>query len=147
MDMSKKQYSEIVGKTDPKSPIWKDMSWAFVIGGLICVIGQILMDVYMKNCGCSKKDAAAWVRITLIGLSALFTALNWYGKLAKHAGGGTLVPITGFANSVVAPAIEFKSEGHIFGIGAKMFIMAGPVIVFGVISSVVYGIIFYIFSR
>ena len=100
----------------------------------------------MTNLELDKKTASTWVSITLVALSSLFTALNWYSNIAKHAGAGTIVPITGFSNSITAPAIEFKSEGHVFGIGAKMFIMAGPVIVFGTISSMVYGLIVWIFK-
>ena len=146
MNVSKKEYSEMTGDTSPASPIWKDMFMAFVFGGLICTFGQFLNQFYMTSFELDKKTAGTWVSITLIALSSLFTALNWYGKIAKHAGAGTIVPITGFSNSITAPAIEFKSEGHVFGIGAKMFIMAGPVIVFGVISSMVYGLIVWAFN-
>ena len=144
MNLSKKEYSQITGETCPSSPIWKDMSLAFLVGGAICAFGQFLTQMYMSYFSMDKKTASTWVSITLIALSSLLTALDWYGKIAKHAGAGTIVPITGFSNSITAPAIEFKSEGHVFGIGAKMFIMAGPVIVFGSIASIVYGIIVWV---
>ncbi len=146
MKVSKTQYNEMTGKSSPASPIWKDLFFAFLVGGLICTLGQALNQLYMSYFNLDKKTASAWVSITLIALSSILTALNWYGSIAKHAGAGTIVPITGFSNSITAPAIEFKSEGHVFGIGAKMFIMAGPVIVFGTIASMVYGVIVWIFG-
>ncbi len=146
MNVSKKEYSKMAGNTSPASPIWKDMFMAFIFGGLICAFGQFLNQLYMTSFELDKKTASTWVSITLIALSSLLTAFNWYGKIAKHAGAGTIVPITGFSNSITAPAIEFKSEGHVFGIGAKMFVMAGPVIVFGAISSMVYGLIVWAFN-
>ena len=145
-DVTKKEYSKMTGDSSPASPIWKDLFMAFLFGGAICTIGQILCQTYMTYFSLDKKSANTWVSITLIAISSLLTALNWYGKIAKHAGAGTIVPITGFSNSITAPAIEFKSEGQIFGIGAKMFIMAGPVIVYGTIASMVYGLIVWIFK-
>ena len=146
MNVSKKEYSKMAGDKSPASPIWKDLFMAFVFGGGICTLGQFLTWIYMSNFQLDKKTAGTWVSITLIAISSILTALNWYSKIAKHAGAGTIVPITGFSNSITAPAIEFKSEGHVFGIGAKMFIMAGPVIVFGTISSMVYGLIVWLFK-
>ncbi len=146
MNVSKKEYSKMAGDKSPASPIWKDLFMAFVFGGGICTFGQFLTWIYMSNFQLDKKTAGTWVSITLIAISSILTALNWYSKIAKHAGAGTIVPITGFSNSITAPAIEFKSEGHVFGIGAKMFIMAGPVIVFGTISSMVYGLIVWLFK-
>lgn len=143
MKVSKKQYSQMTGKSSPASPIWKDLFMAFISGGFICAVGQALTNIYMMNFSLTKKDASTWTSITLIAVASFLTAINWYGTIAKHAGAGTIVPITGFSNSITAPAIEFKSEGHVFGIGAKMFIMAGPVIVYGTISSMVYGLIVY----
>ncbi len=143
MKVSKKQYSQMTGKSSPASPIWKDLFMAFISGGFICAVGQALTNIYMMDFSLSKKDASTWTSITLIAVASFLTAINWYGVIAKHAGAGTIVPITGFSNSITAPAIEFKSEGHIFGIGAKMFIMAGPVIVYGTISSMIYGLIVY----
>ncbi len=145
MNVSKKEYSKMAGDTSPASPIWKDLFMAFIFGGAICTLGQLLCQIYMTSFQLDKKNANTWVSITLIALSTILTALDWYGPIAKHAGAGTIVPITGFSNSITAPAIEFKSEGHVFGIGAKMFIMAGPVIVFGTIASMVYGLIVWVF--
>ncbi len=146
MKVSKNQYTEMTADSSPASPVWKDLPMAFIFGGLICTIGQALTQLYMSSFDLDKKNASTWTSITLIALSSLLTALNWYGPIAKHAGAGTIVPITGFSNSITAPAIEFKSEGHVFGIGAKMFIMAGPVIVYGTIASMVYGVIVWIFK-
>ena len=120
--------------------------WAFLVGGGICVVGQLLNGLY-RNLGASEKAAGSWVTISLIFLSALFTGLQLYDKLAKHAGAGTLVPVTGFANSIVSPAMDFKAEGFITGMAAKMFQIAGPVLVFGIGSSVLYGLILCLFRR
>lgn len=128
-----------------KSPFLKNMIWAFVIGGLICVLGQGITDFYLFL-GIDKEISASLTSVTLIFLSGLFTGLGLYEKLATYAGAGTLVPITGFANAVVSPSIEFKNEGFIFGVGAKMFVVAGPVIVYGVLTSFLGGILYYIFS-
>lgn len=145
MDTSKKgqqQYSEMVKKASPNSPIFMDCIRAFVSGGIICTIGQLLLNLYTAM-DISEKNAALWVSITLIGISALLTALGIYEKLGKFCGAGTIVPITGFANSVVSPAIEFKKEGMVFGMAAKMFIVAGPVIVYGTLTSMLVGLIYY----
>ena len=141
--MTEKQYSKLVQEASPNSPIWKDCIWAFLIGGSICTLGQFAMNLY-QNIGLDKTDASTGVCITLIGLSVLLTGLSLYDNIAKYAGAGTLVPITGFANSIAAPAVEFKTEGFIRGVGAKMFTIAGPVIVYGVSASVVYGLIYWI---
>ena len=141
--MTEKEYSRLVQKMSPKSPIVKDCINAFWIGGLICTIGQVLVNVYQWM-GLEKTDASTAASMTLVLLSAVLTGLSLYDDIAKHAGAGTLVPITGFANSIVAPAVEFKTEGFILGVGAKMFTIAGPVIVYGVSASVVYGIIYWI---
>lgn len=145
MDTSKKgqqQYSEMVKQASPNSPIFMDCIKTFFSGGIICTIGQLLLNLY-TGMDISEKDAALWVSITLIGLSALLTALGIYEKLGKFCGAGTIVPITGFANSVVSPAIEFKKEGMVFGMAAKMFIVAGPVIVYGTLTSMLVGFIYY----
>ena len=142
MKTKKDEYNGMVKKASPNSQLVKNCTWAFVVGGAICLLGEILYDFYRKTYFITS-DARLMASITLVGLSALFTALGWYGKLAKKAGAGTLVPITGFANAVVSPAMEFKAEGFITGMGAKMFIIAGPVIVYGVLSTVVYGIILH----
>ena len=145
MDTSKKgqqQYSELVKQASPNSPIFMDCIRAFVSGGIICTIGQLLLNLY-TGMDISEKDAALWVSITLIGLSAFLTALGIYEKLGKFCGAGTIVPITGFANSVVSPAIEFKKEGMVFGMAAKMYIVAGPVIVYGTLTSMLVGFVYY----
>ena len=118
----------------------KNCIWAFVIGGLICVIGEYFTELYISM-GADETNARTWTSITLVLIGVVLTALNLYSKIAKHAGAGTLVPITGFANSVAAPAIEFKSEGYILGLGAKMFTIAGPVIVYGTLAGFIYGLI------
>lgn len=134
----------MVKQASPNSPVLKDCVLAFLFGGFICTIGQVLCNLYM-NLGLELKDARTVVSISLIFLSAAMTALGWYDNVAKYAGAGTLVPITGFANSMVACAMEFKSEGFITGLGAKLFTVAGPVLVFGITASVVYGVIAFIF--
>lgn len=140
MDMSPQEYQQYVQQKAKKSPLLKNMVLAFVVGGLICVVGQLIQDGWAAA-GLAKEDAGTATSCTLVFLSALLTGLNLYNKLARFGGAGTLVPITGFANAVVSPAIDFKSEGFITGMGAKMFIVAGPVIVFGTLASVVYGVI------
>ena len=143
--MTEKEYSKLVQDMAPKSPMGKDCVLAFVIGGLICTIGQLFMNLY-GALGMDKTDAGTAASMTLVALSALLTGLSLYDDIAKHAGAGTLVPITGFANSIAAPAVEFKTEGFVLGVGAKMFTIAGPVIVYGVSASVLYGIIYYIWQ-
>ena len=141
--MTEKEYAKLVKQMSPKSPLGKDCLNAFWIGGLICAIGQVIMNGYLAL-GLEKEDAGSAMSMTLVALSALLTGLSLYDNIAKYAGAGTLVPITGFANAVAAPAIEFKTEGFILGVGAKMFTIAGPVIVYGVSASVVYGLIYWI---
>lgn len=141
--MTEKQYGDLVSQMAPKSPLVKDCLNAFWIGGLICVLGQVFMNVYALL-GLEKQDAGTAASMTLVALSALLTGLSVYDDIAKHAGAGTLVPITGFANSIAAPAVEFKTEGFILGVGAKMFTIAGPVIVYGLAASVVYGFIYWL---
>ena len=145
MDMSNKDYDKFVQDRAAKSPIVKDCAFAFLIGGAICVLGQAIMDGFM-TLGLEKTDAGTATSVSLVALSALLTGLNLYNKLGRYGGAGTLVPITGFANAVVSPAIDFKSEGFITGMAAKMFTVAGPVIVFGVTASVIYGIVLMIFG-
>ncbi|MCI8970150.1 MAG: stage V sporulation protein AC [Oscillibacter sp.] len=144
MDMSPKEYQAYVKQKAKKSPIVKDTALAFVIGGAICVLGQAITDGWAAA-GLNKEEAGTAASCTLVFLSALLTGLNLYGKLARYGGAGTLVPITGFANAVVSPAIDFKSEGFITGMAAKMFTVAGPVIVFGTVASVLYGVILKLF--
>ena len=141
--MTEKEYADLVKEMMPKSPILKDCINAFWIGGLICVLGQFFVNRY-TDWGMDREMAGTAASMTLVALSALLTGLSLYDNLAKHAGAGTLVPITGFANAVAAPAVEFKTEGFILGVGAKMFTIAGPVIVYGVSASVVYGFIYWI---
>ena len=141
--MTEKQYAKLVGEISPKSPILKNCIWAFLVGGAICTLGQAFLELY-NYLGLDETDAGTACSMSLVALSALFTGLSLYDNLAKHAGAGTLVPITGFANSITAPAVEFKTEGFILGVGAKMFTIAGPVIVYGVSASVVYGLIYWI---
>lgn len=141
--ISKKEYSVMVKKASPPSTKIKNCVWAFCTGGAICTVGQLFFELYTYF-GFSREIASAFVSATIIALTALFTALGWFDILAKRAGAGTLVPVSGFANAVVSPAIEFKSEGVVLGMCAKLFSIAGPVLVFGITASVVYGIVLYI---
>ena len=141
--MTEKEYAKLVKDISPKSPVWKDCLNAFWIGGLICTIGQAILNGYLAL-GLEKEDAGTAMSMTLVAISALLTGLSLYDNIAKHAGAGTLVPITGFANAIAAPAVEFKTEGFILGVGAKIFTIAGPVILYGVSASVVYGLIYWI---
>ena len=140
MDMSPKEYKNYVEQKARKSPIVKDVALAFVIGGLICVVGQAIQDGW-SAVGLNQEDAGTATSVCMVLLSALLTGFNLYNKLARYGGAGTLVPITGFANAVVSPAIDFKSEGFVTGMAAKMFTVAGPVIVFGTLASAIYGVI------
>lgn len=140
MEMTNREYNKLVQSMARPTPKWKNSLWAFFVGGAICTLGQIIQNSFVAL-GVSEQNAGTWTTIVLIFLSALFTALHIYDKLANYAGAGTLVPVTGFANSVVSPAMEFKAEGFITGMAAKMFQIAGPVLVFGIGSSVVYGLI------
>lgn len=141
---TQKEYSEYVKQKSPNSPIVKDCFNAFWVGGLICSIGQIILDYCMYR-GMDNTTASTVVSISLIALSAILTALNIFNRIGKFAGAGSLIPITGFANSIVSPAIEYKSEGYVMGVGGKMFTVAGPVLVFGISTSVIIGIIASIF--
>ncbi|MGI6497647.1 MAG: stage V sporulation protein AC [Oscillospiraceae bacterium] len=145
VQMTKEQYLAYVEGKAKKSPIVKNVCLAFLVGGLICVLGQGLLNLY-SFWGMENMAASTLVSVTLVFLSALFTGLDLYDKLAKHAGAGTLVPITGFANAIVSPALEFQSEGFIMGMSAKLFTIAGPVLVFGITASVIYGLILAIFG-
>ncbi|MCI1966120.1 MAG: stage V sporulation protein AC [Oscillospiraceae bacterium] len=144
MTVSKKDYKQMADQASPPTKWGKNMVMAFLIGGGICTLGQAILHLFMLI-GMSQKEAGTFVSITLIFLSALLTALRVYDDLAKHAGAGTLVPITGFANSIVSPAMEFKNEGYILGIGGKMFVIAGPVLVYGTAASILYGLIVWFF--
>jgi stage V sporulation protein AC len=146
MNMTNAEYNRYIRDKAPKSPLWGDLVKAFLVGGLICCLGQELNMLYSRYAGLDQEQAATAVSITLVFLSALLTGLNLYDKLARFAGAGTLVPITGFANAVVSPALEFKSEGFVLGTAVKMFTIAGPVITFGISASVVYGLILCLLS-
>ena len=143
MKVSKQDYGQYVKEMSPNSPMGKDVFNAFWIGGLICVIGQLILSGF-QSLGLDTEDAGTATSIVMVFLGALLTGLSVYDDIAKHAGAGTLVPITGFANGVAAPAIEYKSEGQVFGIGCKIFTIAGPVILYGVFSSWALGIIYWL---
>ncbi len=143
--MTNKEYSELMKKKSPKSPVLKNCVCAFLIGGLICTLGETLTTIFITY-GIKEKEAKTLTSVSLVFLGILLTFFGVYDKIAKHAGAGTLVPITGFANSVSSPAIEFKSEGYVLGVGAKMFTIAGPVIVYGVSASIIYGFIYWIYT-
>ena len=142
MGLSKDLYKRMSKRASPNSRVLEDCFWAFVVGGALCLLGEVFSTAF-KAAGLNKDAAGAATSISLIALSAILTGFGLYQKLAKKAGAGTLVPITGFANAVVSPAIEFKTEGMIMGVGAKMFVIAGPVIVYGCIASWLFGLIYY----
>lgn len=142
---SKKEYQKYVDKKSPNSPILKNCFNAFWVGGLICTLGQIILDI-CKSRNLSQEISGTIVSIILIGISAFLTGLNIFNKIGKFAGAGSLIPITGFANSIVSPAMEYKSEGYVMGVGGKMFTVAGPVLVFGISTSIIVGIIYLIFN-
>ena len=144
MNMDKKTYKRFADAHAPHSPIGKDCLNAFWIGGLICALGQGFNDLYQYACGLEQKDATTLGAVTLVFIAVLLTALGVFGNIARVAGAGTLVPITGFANAVVSPAIDSKSEGLVLGIGAKIFTVAGPVLLYGVLSGAIYGVIYWI---
>ena len=143
MPKKDKYYKRLADEYSPASPILKNCLKAFVFGGTICTVGQGITDI-LKAFGTGREDAGIWTSVIMVFLGALLTGLGFYSKIAKHAGAGTLVPITGFSNAVTSPAIEYKTEGMITGIAAKMFIIAGPVIVFGTIASIIVGIIYLV---
>ena len=140
MHMTNAEYCEYIKGMQRPSPLGKNVLKAFIVGGLICCVGQALSLVFERICGLDKEAAATAVSLTLVFLAALFTGLGWYDDMGRFAGAGTLVPITGFANSVVAPALEFKTEGFVTGTATKLFVVAGPVLVFGISASVLYGL-------
>ena len=145
MDMTNQDYGKLVNDRSKPSPMGKNLVWAFLVGGTICTIGQGLSNLY-QSWGLDKDQAGTAVSVTLIFAAALLTGLGCFDKLAKRAGAGTLVPITGFANAMVSPALEFKSEGLITGTAAKLFVVPGPVLVFGISASVIYGLILLLFQ-
>lgn len=142
---TKKDYQEYVDQKSPNSPIWKNCLNAFWVGGLICSIGQVIFSFCMYK-GLDETSSGTIVSILLIALSAFLTGLNIFNKIGKIAGAGSLIPITGFANSIVAPAMEYKSEGYVMGVGAKMFTVAGPVLVYGISTAIVVGLVYLIFN-
>lgn len=141
--MTQQEYDAFVKQQTPNSKIGINCLKAFCIGGIICIIGQVLLNLY-QSLGLETEDASMMVSVTLVFLGALLTGLDIYPKIAKHAGAGTIVPITGFANSIAAPALEAKTEGYVLGVGAKIFTIAGPVILFGVLASVIAGLVYWI---
>ncbi len=145
LNISNSEYNDLISKKAEKSPILKNIFFAFVIGGLICMLGQFIFN-QMLNLNMDKEKAGTITSISLIFIGAFLTAINVYSRLGKIAGAGSTIPITGFSNSVVSPAIEFKSEGYVLGIGANMFKIAGPVLVYGITTSVILGFIYYIFN-
>ena len=143
MNITREEYAKMVNRTVPKSKMLRDCAGAFIGGGIICTIGQFISDMYTLA-GFADKDVSCLTSITLVFFGTLFTFLGWYDNIAKYAGAGTLVPITGFANAVASPSMEFKSEGLVLGTGAGMFSIAGPVIAYGTAASMIYGILLYI---
>lgn len=143
--MTEKQYDRLVRELSPRSPVWKDCLWAFCVGGGICTLGQAFINWY-TSLGLKDQDASGAASMTLVAIAALLTGIGIFDDIAKHAGAGTLVPITGFANAIAAPAVEFQTEGRILGTAAKMFTIAGPVIVYGVTASVIYGVIYWLYT-
>ena len=143
--ISPQEYQKMSSQAVPPSPVVKDCAIAFAVGGSVCCLGQLVTDAMLRF-GFAEDTSKTAASIALIALAAVLTALGLFAKIAKFAGAGTLVPITGFSNAIVSPAIEFKSEGHVFGIGANMFKIAGPVLVFGISASAVYGIIYWMFT-
>jgi len=141
--MTKKEYGKYIKEKSPKSPLLPDMLKAFLVGGIICTIGQAVINGW-KAAGLDEENAASATCVTLVFLGVLFTALGVYDRIARFAGAGTLVPITGFANAVSSPALEYKAEGFVSGMAAKMFVIAGPVIVFGLTASVIYGVVYWL---
>ena len=144
MSISNQQYDQMVKTSSPPSKSTRNIPIAFLVGGIICAIGQVVLNIF-ENYNFDKVSAGAWVSIILILASAILTGFGLYEKIANYAGAGTLVPITGFANSVVSPALESKTEGYVLGVGAKVFTIAGPVILYGTAASIVYGLVYYFF--
>mgnify|MGYP004525398231 FL=1 len=144
MQYSQKEYLSYLKEKSPNSPLWKDVLWAFLVGGAICTVGQGILEFYQNRLGLEEQQARTAVSVTMIFLGALLTGLDIYCKIGKYAGAGTLVPITGFANAIVSPAMEFKKEGLVLGLASKMFVIAGPVLVYGITASVGVGVIYYL---
>ena len=145
MNMNKEQYKRFVRSHGKKSPVGKNCVRAFFVGGIICTLAQILKNIYLNLAGFEEKDAAALTSVSICFIAIVLTAIGIFDKIAKFAGAGTLVPITGFANAVASPAIDSKAEGFVLGVGAKVFTIAGPVILYGTVSGAIYGVIYYIY--
>ena len=143
MNMTKETYAKYIDELSPKTNSVKNVSLAFLFGGAVCVVGELLKRLYL-HLGANPTDAGTYATVSLIAIAALLTGLRVYDNVAKHVGAGIVVPITGFANSIVSPAMEFKSEGLVLGLAAKMFVIAGPVIVYGTVASVVYGLVYWV---
>lgn len=146
MKYDKNSYKQVVDEYTPKNKMLKNCIWAFIFGGAICLLGEIIKNIFMTGFNVAEKDAGPMSSVVLVALSALFTGIGWYDKLGKVGGAGTVVPITGFANSVVSPALEFKREGFVLGTAANIFKLAGPVLVFGYLSSFIVGVLSLLFS-
>ena len=144
VNIDKKAYKKYADAHAPSSPIFKNCIWAFLVGGSICLFGQILLTIFREVAAMPQKEAGTLTSVTLILIAIVLSGLGVFEKIAKHAGGGTLVPITGFANSVVSPAIDAKAEGLVLGIGAKIFIVAGPVLLYGTLAGALYGVIYWL---
>lgn len=142
---TKPEYSKYVDKKSPNSPLWENIIWAFIVGGIICIIGQWITNFFLGQ-GVAKDTVSSITSILLILGAVILTSLGWYDNIGRKAGAGSVVPITGFANSIASPAIEFKTEGLIMGLGAKMFTVAGPVLVYGISSSIIVGFLYFIFN-
>ena len=147
MNVKKEDYRKYVERVSPRSPILKNCILAFLVGGAVCTLGQGLMDVYQKLVGLGEKDAGTLTAVTLVFIAALLTGVGIFDNIARHAGAGTLVPITGFANAVVSPAIDSRAEGYILGVGAKIFTVAGPVLLYGTLSGAIYGVLYFLVTR
>ena len=145
-NQNEKKYKDYVDEISPKPTYIKNYILAFIVGGIICMIGQGINDAYMNIGGLNKQDAARYTSITLIFIGAFLTGLGVYDLIGKRAGAGSIIPITGFANSIVSPAMEYKREGYVMGVGANLFKIAGPVLVYGVGSSILFGFVYYIFK-
>lgn len=144
MKISKQTYAKFADAHAPRSPIGKNCLWAFLVGGTICTFGQVLHDIFQKLCSLSEEIAGTLTSVSLILVAVILTALGVFDNIAKHAGAGTLVPITGFANAVVSPAIDSHAEGLILGVGAKIFTVAGPVLLYGTLAGSIYGVIYWL---
>lgn len=145
LEIQKRQYQQMAKEVGPKPPVLRNCLWAFAVGGLICAIGQVFLN-FFQSLGLNTLDAGAAASITLVFLAALLTGVGLYDEIARFAGAGTIVPITGFANSMVAPALEARTEGMVLGVGARLFTIAGPILVFGIVTAWLVGVLYYLFG-